>query len=383
MSTFPDISGQWFGTFTSSDVDGKEAGPVIVNLDRRPGGFSGTAYALERRAEIPAGAFNITLLAQEGSTDLLGHARLVGYIEKVKNVVIPRASMSDDEFKKLFPDVNEARDVKLAGHVRDATLSVRFETDAPTSGTITAQRKPVGTTTLVDITEMDWQKFRSLMTAKHARGKIYRGQSDPRPLRTAFHRAGRFDTARFGIEDALRIESAVSGVTNWVPPNNNTRTFSALLGIAQHHGYLSPLLDWTRSPYVAAYFACKDVLTQQTPDPVIFEFEQEAWTRTHALITNTSAALPGFAFVEAPPLFNPRAIPQQSVLMFCNMDNIEREAIDRGNANDCSYVRAYRLSVPPRIALRELRLMGVYAGSLFPGLDGACRGAYEDSLEND
>jgi hypothetical protein len=65
-------------------------------------------------------------------------------------------------------------------------------------------------------------------------------------------------------------------------------------------------------------------------------------------------------------------IPQQAVSSATNVDDIE-SYIKSKETGGKSYLQMIDLPVKERdLALRELSVMGITAGSLFPGLDGAC-----------
>jgi hypothetical protein len=84
---------------------------------------------------------------------------------------------------------------------------------------------------------------------------------------------------------------------------------------------------------------------------------------------------PHFSVAEFIAIDNERMIPQQSISAITNVDDIETYIHEMGIkfGHGLPYLTAIDLPVSERAEVfRELGYMGVTAGSLFPGLDGAC-----------
>ena len=78
---------------------------------------------------------------------------------------------------------------------------------------------------------------------------------------------------------------------------------------------------------------------------------------------------------------NERMIPQQAASTVTNVDDIE--SYIRSKESDIKkYLWAIDLPIRDRNkVVQELRFMGITAGSLFPGLDGACEELTERNFE--
>lgn len=372
----PDISGQWFGTYASSSEGG-----VRLDLDKRTGGFSGSAFVAEKGG--PGLVFDASLFLTADVGKFKGHADLKAYFDGAANRYL-KHQVGTNDFKDLFPDRDrEMKRASIEAQLLDGRLSFRFETDFGVKGTGTAFRVvPDSEYSKVPNEAISWQSFQSLVASREIFGSVFRGQKKPWVLRSSFYRTGRFDIRRFSTEDATRLLNVLTAAFDWVlPPVEEARFYGAMLAIGQHHGLPTPLLDWTRSPYVAAYFALRDAVGSPDCQPTVYAFDHLAWARNNPPVDDINSPLSRLAVIEPPPLKNPRAIPQQSTLMYYNVAALEVWLRDLEVKQSTAYLKRYTIYEPPVQILKHLRLMGIYSGSMFPGLDGACRGVFEESFE--
>lgn len=194
-------------------------------------------------------------------------------------------------------------------------------------------------------------------------------------MRTSFHRRGRYRISKFINTDVKHLHRRLTALTshyfNLEDPNQN----GAFFNLVQHHGYPTPLLDWSYSPYVAAFFAFRDwpIGCNGEEFARIYMFDNESWHRLMNNLFILDPPYPHLSVMQFISIENPRVVPQQAITTATNLDDIEAYVLYQESRTQNKYLRAIDIPVKYRDeVMDDLRFMGITAGSMFPGIDGVC-----------
>lgn len=361
--------GQWI-----SDTQEDISASVRIDLEDRGEVFFGHAYVFYPGAQLPGFLFEIRL------------PKAPPHRTTVTTVYLYE---SGGVMTNADRDLAEQRLSETLGAPPPPALSVEFSMDGNNlqvdwgaasevddrQGSITLTKSDAGgPSELGGRTDLvTWDQFRQWAVSQRPRSYIFRGQRHPRKLVSTFHRTWRKDLTTWIGDDVSRLFGAVAERLTYPFQIGNMQHNAAIWSILQHHGYPTPMLDWTFSPFVAAYFAFQDARDDSAPR--IYIFDQARWNERYGRAQFFVDAAPNqFVVIESMQAANPRHGPQQAISAVTNVADVEGFIRRREQEDGITYLTVCDLPLAsqPQI-MRELELMGITYGSLFPGLDGICR----------
>lgn len=374
----PYIEGQWH-----CRIDGAETDFVILNIDRYGNCQFGSLSAYTQDwARQSLFTVDMKLLNDEMEVEAkLSHRYSVNafYFSGVRSdhlVIEPDPATGQAQLRGLIKLRLTARLIPKSdpAALQEAEF-VLFDgnSEIATGKMITNPNERRSTT--IKREQISWEDFKRKFPRddyrdhpEHRTDIVFRGQRKPYRLRTTMYRTRRFDMQLYTVEDIKYIQKELQARRGLLlDPLNNRDHLNELLAYAQHYEYPTPLLDWTFSPYVAAFFAFRH--EDDYFYPTIFVLEMGRWAQRWYVPSRMGGNLLELGALNPSGESNGRAVPQKSVLIYSNCDPLEA-LIEMRETPAQDYLTAYKIHRDEReVVLNELRERGITEETMFPDND--------------
>lgn len=379
MKNAEKMNGQWIGAYA-----GSTNGAIHVNIHETESNYRGVAYQFTDNPQLPPAAAYFSTPNKEREFSFRTEG--IEAIDLDTGNAVPWETV-----KAKYPEgttFSEYADVRGSFDEKTLTLTLTWTTDTGVTGSCVLPRSRADQPSEIVPVEQDWNAYKENGIRLASKRPLFRGQKKQWRLRSPFHRTGRADLRWFIYKDIPALRRHLSARTRHAFKLEDQSEFGAFLNLIQHHGYPTPVLDWTYSPYVAAFFAYRGITNEQAADAKpeekvrILVFDSATWVRSYRAVFQIIHPQLYLTVREFDAIENERMIPQQAASTMTSIDDIETYIRSRETETNKCLLQAIDLPVRDRKqAVRELSYMGITAGSLFPGLDGACEELAEQNFE--
>lgn len=365
------MRGQWLGSYK-----GIAEGKIMFNIDEVDDHFEGVAYLNPSTPGLPASVAYLSTSNRDKDQ------AAKGYIFPID----PRTNFPGkwEDIKGLYGEsVVHSSEANVNLRAQGNTLYVDAVSDVGV--TFALLERPSGNgESKIQGQQMSWNDFKLLVSSMSKSSYLFRGQQKPWSLCTSFHRRGRYRMSEFTNRDVKQLHKRLSAITSHFFDLNVPDQNGAFFNLLQHHGYPTPLLDWSHSPYIAAFFAFRDRPIGYDGDEVIriYKFNNQKWQESYTQIQSLDPPFPHLSVMEFIAIDNPRLAPQQAVTTVSNLHDIEAYILEKESETGIRFLEAIDIPANEREqAMRDLRFMGITAGSMFPGIDGVCEELRERNFD--
>lgn len=364
------MDGQWLGK-----IEGELVGSLRVELEDRGENFRGHAYLFyDSEHDLPGFQFDLNIEKVQPKT---GVADTIYLYPKGGEMTRADRLRAENDIAERFNERMPQR-LHFGFSLESGSLKIEWSSmDQQQIGSVNLTKTDLNAPSLAEARDdlKSWDDFRRWAIVQKPRRYIFRGQARPLKLVSSFHRTWRTDLLAWVQDDVSTLFGAVIDKINYPLRLGDLSHNAAIWNILQHHGYPTPLLDWTFSPFVAAYFAFQDRAFIENVSPRIYIFDQAEWDKRYGMRAFIAEpAPPQLVVMESLAIGNPRSGPQQALSTVTNIADVEAFIRSREDADGQSYLTVCDIPADEKDRIiRELELMGITYGSLFPGLDGICR----------